>query len=367
MIKVVNIINNLEIGGAEKALITQLSSLKQYKDIKQYVVSLEGHGPLQNEVEKLGIECKNFNYKLFRPYISRFDFFVRIRLLIYLIKIKPDIIHGHLLGGEDIAKVSAAILRIPVVNTVHDVFVSNTKKSRYLNRYLSATIAVSNNVKEYLIKKVKMQASKVFIVPNTVDFNLYKNNTKRFKANEPVFIYVGRIWREKGLKYAADGLSMLRGDYPNLKLLIYGPAVSDADLLDLEEHIRKNKYDFVEIMGPVLDATNCYTKGDIFILPSRAEGFSIALLEAAASKKAILSTRVGISEQIVVEGENGYFIEFNSPKSVYESAKKILKLDLIIAGEASYLRAKKLFSSEEVGRKIREIYYLAIKRNQVED
>ena len=48
---------------------------------------------------------------------------------------------------------------------------------------------------------------------------------------------------------------------------------------------------------------------DVFVLPSSSEGFSIALLEAAACGRVVISTRVGGSTELIRDGENGFLVD----------------------------------------------------------
>ena len=66
-----------------------------------------------------------------------------------------------------------------------------------------------------------------------------------------------------------------------------------------------------------------YKAMDIFLLPSRSEGFSLALLEAAAAKLPIIATDIPGTNEIIINGENG--ILFN-PEKPDELLNGIIKL-----------------------------------------
>lgn len=166
-IKIMHIINNLEVGGAEKMLILLLSELSKMSDVELYLVSLEGHGPLIKQVPS-SVIIKNFKYKLFGR-LSRFDHNIRLGLLSYVKSVKPDIIHGHLFRGEDIAKTVGGLTKTPVITTSHDILINPGRKDRMLNRFLTKAVAVSAIVAKHLKKAYKISENKITIIPNAID------------------------------------------------------------------------------------------------------------------------------------------------------------------------------------------------------
>lgn len=351
--KVVHIINNLEIGGAERALIILIKALKKYPDIECTVISLEGHGPLYKNILELGVNYKEFNFKLFRPFVRKFDFFYRPSLIRYLKSVNPDLIHGHLLIGEDFAKVAGALLHVPVIDTIHDAMMRPGLKQRWLNRYLSYAAAVSGDVKKHIEKVHKVPLPKITVIPNAIDFSDFEGGKKEYNPLSPVFLYVGRILKTKGLDWAINGLAELVTDHPNLKFLIYGQEVNKSDLDMLKKIVNDNNYGFVKFMGPTSNVKQALSTGDVFLLPSQSEGFGIAALEAAAAYKPLIVTEVGALKEMVSEGKSGYFVEYGSARDIAKTAQKILKGDVARMGKASHDYNKDRFSVE----KSAEMYY----------
>lgn len=352
-IKVIHVINNLNIGGAERLLVGLIKELKRSReDIEVVVVSLEGQGPLEKELNKNGIRVKNFNFRLFGP-LSRLETYFKPTLIKFIKDENPDIIHGHLLKGEDFAMAAGLFLKIPVINTVHDVMTWPGIVQKSLNRSLYCSVAVSNEVKRHVEKAYNLPASKVVVIPNGIEFTEFKRAKKKFDPSSPVFIYIGRILETKGIDYAIQGLAALRTGYPNLKFLVYGKEVHGSELRKLQKMVGINGYDFVDFMGATDNVPEALSQGDIFVLPSKTEGFALAALEAAAANKPIISTRVGALSEIVTEGKNGFFVEYASSKEITEAASKILLEDVEQFGKFSHDHNQKLFSIEKTA----EMYY----------
>ena len=64
---------------------------------------------------------------------------------------------------------------------------------------------------------------------------------------------------------------------------------------------------------------------DVFVLPSRAEGFSLALIEALAANLPVVSTRVGIAPDIVTDGVQGLLVDRNSAGALTEPLRLLAR------------------------------------------
>jgi glycosyltransferase involved in cell wall biosynthesis len=359
-IKVMHIINNLEIGGAERLLISLLKELSIRNDIELHLVSLEGHGSLLSEVPA-NITVKSFKYDLFSKF-SILNPGIKFKLLKYVKKIKPDLIHGHLIKGEDIAKITGILTNTPVVVTSHDIFSKPGFFVRSLNKSVKKYIAVSEVVSKHLAENNNLQTNQITTIPNAIDTKMFYRGAKKFDKNSPVFIYIGRILKLKGIDDAINGIAGLQSIYPKLKFLIYGKEVQNKDIDYLKRIITDNNYDFVEFMGPTDDVPLALSKGDIFVLPSKSEGFAISALEAAAAKKPIVATRVGAIPEIVKDGVSGFLVDTDSPYQIFESCKKILDGNLVekFGNEAQKIANSK-FSINKMSKQYFELYKSLIK------
>ncbi|NWG27206.1 MAG: glycosyltransferase, partial [Ignavibacteriaceae bacterium] len=87
-----------------------------------------------------------------------------------------------------------------------------------------------------------------------------------------------------------------------------------------------------------------YKAMDIFLLPSRSEGFSLALLEAAASRLPIIASNIPGNDEFIKHNKNGLLFNISQP---YELSRSILTLsnDKRLANEYGLL-AEEYFKSE---------------------
>ena len=360
--KVLHVINNLGIGGAERVLYLLLEELTKNEDTEITLVSLEGHGELTDEFRKLPIKLKEFKFHLFVPFFERLDPCFRFRLWFFARNVDPDVIHGHLIRGEDFAKVLGGLLKKPVVTTSHDCCIFPGRKQKFFNRYLTRAVGVSELVAKHLRQIYKLPKAKVSVIPNAIKTSEFKKATKVFDIGNPVFVYVGRLIDTKGVQFAISGLSKLVKKYPGLKLIIFGDGWYRENL---EKLVQDNSYDFVEFKGKTRDIPQALSEGDIFVMPSESEGFSMAVLEAIAAGKPIVATKTGAIPNMIREGENGYFVKYGKAEDIAEAADKLLKADIAKMQKVSQKIADSHFSIEKVAREYYALYLSVLKEENV--
>ena len=108
--------------------------------------------------------------------------------------------------------------------------------------------------------------------------------------------------------------------------------------------------DKVRFIGYVADIPKIYAALDVFVLPSRWEGFGLVLLEAMAAGKPIVATRVGAIPEVVVDGETGVLIPAGDPLALAEGLSR-LAMEPGLArqlGDAGRERLRRRFSVEKM-------------------
>jgi glycogen synthase len=194
------------------------------------------------------------------------------------------------------------------------------------------------------------------IVPGGVD-------TRRFTpASTPgcgplVLLYHGRVDARKGVLDLLDAVAMLAGTRP-MRLLISGIGPdSDAVATRVAE---LGLAETVELLGYVAyeDVPAVYRRGDIFVSPTYAEGFSNTVLEAMACGLPVVSTRaVGVVD-CIRDGENGLLVEPGDIPALADALRRLLDdppLRRRLAGAAlREIRAR--YSWPAVAARITEVY-----------
>jgi len=100
----------------------------------------------------------------------------------------------------------------------------------------------------------------------------------------------------------------------------------------------------VQFLGRVEhnELVHVYQGADVFCLPSQNEGMSNTLLEALATGLPIVATVTGGTEELVVDGENGYYVEKNNAEDIADKLTLLIedREKCVAFGRASRLRAE---------------------------
>jgi glycosyltransferase involved in cell wall biosynthesis len=197
--------------------------------------------------------------------------------------------------------------RIPYVVTPHGMLDPWSLAQKRLKKWLVLTLFVRrmltrasairalNQDEAELIRPLKLSTS-VRVIPNGVDLTEVNpatsaafNQALPGLGGRPYILFLSRLHYKKGLDYLADAFARIAAKFPHLQLLVAGPdggnrgsfegRVSELGLT-ARVHLPGPLY------GPIKWAalTNCVC----FCLPSRQEGFSIAILEALASQRPVV-------------------------------------------------------------------------------
>lgn len=123
----------------------------------------------------------------------------------------------------------------------------------------------------------------------------------------------GRVRAQKGIDLLIDALIALAATHPRLQLVFLGRVTEDQRAFHAEQIDRLRRAgleDRVHFRGevPWADVLRHYAAMDLFCAPARWEGFGLTPLEAMASGVAVVASRVGAFESLIVEGQTGTLV-----------------------------------------------------------
>ncbi len=148
---------------------------------------------------------------------------------------------------------------------------------------------------------------KIRLIPNWIDLTEYSVRPNRNDSGIIRFLFVGWIVKEKGVLDLLEAINRLKAD-KNLEFVFAG----DGNLMDsVEAIVEENSLSCVKLLGwqSKEQIKALYRESDVFVLPSHAEGFPNALLEALSCGLPVIATNVGSIADSVITGTNGYLIE----------------------------------------------------------
>lgn len=211
-----------------------------------------------------------------------------------------------------------------IVNNNYEYALAN------LDRYssvVSATQRQTNDVIERFKPKAKMFTIPVGIVDNET---LNEDHVAMDKRTFGKVIAVARIAYEKRLDDLVRAVKIVHDQVPEVTLDLYGYADSSnnyGEKRKIEKLIKKlNLEDVVTFKGYTNDIAKVEKDAQVFGLTSRMEGFNLAVMEALSHGVIGVTYDVNYGpNDIVVDGKNGYIVDFGDYKALAEKMLKIFK------------------------------------------
>lgn len=350
-IKLLHTVLSLETGGLER-LVTEMSLKMDRNRFDIEVCSFDKLGPFADLLTENGIRVT-----LLQRNQERYDAFYPLRLMRFLYEKKPQLLHMHT-GTFYAGSVAAFLARTPAtVYTDHGRSLIEKqvrlKSDRVAALIVDRIVAVSEELKDYLIRVVKLPRRKIITVINGVDTSEFQKREKpagllaefSLSSKSKIIGTVGRLAEVKDHLSLIKAFKLVYQAIPDTHLLLAGdgPMKQELSRWAMENGLNSA----VTFAGYREDIPELLNLFDIFVLSSVSEGTSRALLEAMASGLPAVVTNVGGNASIVDHGENGLVVQ---PKNVNQLSEAIIDL---LKDEEKHKR----FSQNAV-RKIRDNYSL---------
>lgn len=362
---------NISIGGQEKMLMEFLNIL----DSKKYEILLlieENNGKRNDYIDRIPkwIDYKFLTTEEFMNKIEKYQGsknFLKKLYYSHLLKLKKKIslkeLRKYLNFSDIIIDYDMGLLR-----NLHKINLQNKKiigwshagsgellkkkqKRENVNKY-DCIVTINETMKNGYLKNYNNK--EVVKIYNFLDFDLIekKAEEKLEKDYGKYIISVGSLTENKNHKLLINVFKILKDKYKvSEKLLIAGEG---KERENLEKQIRElNLENDVLLLGQKENPYKYIKNSELYILPSKSEGFSLTLVEAMYLQKMIISTHNNGSEELVKENKYGVLIENNADKMA-EKINYYLKNrdERKKYEELGYERAKDF--SKENGKKVIE-------------
>lgn len=181
----------------------------------------------------------------------------------------------------------------------------------YRPGYTRHLVAVSGGVARELQEFFAVKAEDVTVIPNGVDRAVFAPDPRSraeirarlgLADGDLAAIFVGGDWERKGLRFAVEGVART----PDWHLLVVGR----GDEMRYREIATENgAVNRIHFLGSMPQPAPYFSSADAFVLPTSYEAFPLVSLEAAAAGLPLLVGRVSGVEELIDEGENGWFVE----------------------------------------------------------
>ena len=256
---------------------------------------------------------------------------------------RPHVVHTHTSKAGALGRIAATLCRVPVVvHTYHghvfDAYFSPLKTrlvvaaERVLARGASALVAVTARVRRDVLARGIGGDDQVVVVSLGLDLDpliaapARRGELRRELGLRPDVPLVGIVARLAPVKAhevflaAAKAMAPVR---PDIVFLIVGDGERRAEL---ETAARASGLgDRVRFLGWRADLDRLYADLDIVVLTSKNEGSPVALIEAMAAGRPVVSTRAGGVEDVVTDGETGVVVPIGDAPAVARAVVDLLE------------------------------------------
>ena len=253
--KILHVITSLNKGGAENHLF-RLAAAQAKENFSVNVIYFKGNGYWAKFLKNYNVNCKKLN--LTNNFNLIQIFIILIKLLFYVKREKPEIIHAHLALPEIlilILKIFKCKFKFIVTKHLDSfIFEGSYGQNRYFNGliieklifYFSHHIIfISKNVKKYFLSKIKINSKKLSVIYYGID-KLYfdyksfedKKNYKKLRDNKNQFIIltIARHIPQKRLDLLLLGFEKFLKKYNNSKLILVGTGPNTQKLQNLSKN-----------------------------------------------------------------------------------------------------------------------------------
>lgn len=323
--RIVHLIYRLDIGGLE-TVVANLVNLLPQESFDHAVVSLTELSAFQNRFHHPRVTFHALHKQPGQ------DPMVWVRFWRLLRRLKPDLVHAC-----NLATLEAAIpTRLAGVRCfvhaehgrdTHDPDGTNRKYlllRRLLAPWVDACIPVSRDLEQWMIETVHTPRAKIHRIINGVHLPERADRLDRDPDRAFTIGFIGRLWPIKDPVNLLRAFHRLRQELPDfpMQLLMVGdgPERPTLELLAEQWHLG----DALRMVGWQTEVTPFFRQFDLFVLPSKAEGTPLTVLEAMAMALPVVATRVGGVGDLVEEGVTGRLVPPNDPQALAQAIQEYL-------------------------------------------
>jgi glycosyltransferase involved in cell wall biosynthesis len=145
------------------------------------------------------------------------------------------------------------------------------------------------------------------------------------RPDQPVVLCVARLLPNKGQSYLVEAAPEILEHFPDAHFIFAGDGDERVALEGRTASLGlTGRFSMIGFRADVEDVMRA---GDIFVLPSLAEGFSLSLVEALAAGLPAIATQVGGAPEVIEDGMNGFLVPPGDARALARAVQRALALD----------------------------------------
>lgn len=322
--RIVQVIDSLEIGGAEKMAVNYANALSERIEFSG-LVTTRAEGNLKSHLNN------SISY-LFLQKTSTLDFAAARRLKKYCKDNKVDYLQPHSSSYFIVLLVKFIYPKINIIWHDHNglsEFISSEKSMalKIASCFFKGIIVVNYKLKAWAEKE--LNCKKVIYLPNftAIDKATIAETTLNGISGKRI-LCLANLRDQKNHFFLLEVAEKLKQSHPDWTFHLVGKDFEDDYSRRLLSSIReKNLESHVFIYGSRNDVKNIINQSDITILTSKSEGLPVSLIEYGLSKKPVVSTKVGEIPLIIKDNINGFIVDANDSDSFYQKLSELIDND----------------------------------------
>ncbi|ALA59906.1 putative Glycosyl transferase group 1 [Nitrospira moscoviensis] len=318
------------IGGAERELLLYVERLPQHGLTP--IVICPPDGALSAELRMRRAPVHAAEFPPWRKWTTMFRRRRAVRQLAMMLeRLNPDVVHVNDIWWVPQTMLAVNGMNLPVIAHVRQE-IEPPKVSRYRLNHAGLVLAVSRQIEES-IKASGIDAARVRTLYSGLDLPpgalaCDRQAVRRQLSIPPDALLLGTVanlFERKGYDVMLAALARVVKTEPSVQYVIVGtgdPAYeralrSQVQALELSRHVQ-----FAGFQDPVYPYIAAM---DLYVQPSRMEGFGIAVIEAMAMGKAVIGTATGGLPEVIVHEETGLLVPPDDPGALAEAVRVLLK------------------------------------------
>lgn len=344
--RIVQLIDSLDAGGAERMAVTYANSLAK-KITFSGLVATRKEGSLKDQINP------DVSY-LYLQKNRSLDFSAILRLRKYILKNQIEILHAHSSSFFIAVLVKLTLPKIKIV--WHDHYGTRAKESKKENRVLiSLSLFFSSifvvNLQLEAWNRKNMNCSNVIFIPNFASSdNVFNPETTLKGINDKRIVFLANLKNPKNHILILKAFLELKLNDLDWSLHLIGKDYFDAYSDTLKQFIKLHSLEnHIHLYGGKNDVQYILSQATIGVLSSTQEGFPVTLLEYGLANLAVVSTNVGYCPIVIKNEVNGLLFDPTSITEVKEQLLKMIQNDLLRKEMSDNLKKSVLENySEEV-------------------
>ncbi len=272
-------------------------------------------------------------------------------------KIRPDVVLTYTIKPNIYGSMCCRLMKIPHLANITGLgsAFENGGMVRKIVIFLYRTalknadcVFFQNRTNRELFEHVHIRGKKTRLVPGS-GVNLDRHCFQEYPSEKErmIFLYVGRVMREKGMDELLYAASMVHEEYPEVVFQLVGSY--EEDYRDKIEQYEKEN--IVEHINYQKEITPYYQKASAVLMPSYHEGMSNVILEAAASGRPVLASRIPGCQEGFEEGFTGFGFAPRDREALLETIRKFIRLpyeERVQMGKNARTKMEKEFDRRQV-------------------